>query len=235
MDKSTVKNWIAGGIVVTGIVGTWMAATKDDTPSPDQPELGLDYSDKSLDGRLPLMGSPEFIPPMPRLHDHDGRIISPFDPLDAPPPAPSLFAVPEFLQGVFAGASVGNVNIVEFTQDGALVRSVKMGVRVANLDCNAARKVFEAKLKESELALTAPDDAEALETVAKQLFQTGTLEILDFHLNRDELPPELSGASEAEKEELLSMQKMLWPAEWPEQVDINIRLECRSDTFGHDM
>lgn len=250
MNKSDVKNLAAAGIVILGIVGTWKAATGEDTPPPDQPELGLDYSDKSLQELPPLIGGPEFIPAPPRLHDHNGREVTPFRTPDAPPAFPgagnlfpfqpsaapyAFLMVPEKLRPLFSGAAIGNWNALKFAADGSKIEGVGVYVTLSNLDCNAGKAVLKDYMDKAPEFTLNPELREELETVAGELFLKGELEYLSLGLKRGELPHGADEVDEDTKKRLLAIQDTIWKAEWPDSLDLKVTLQCRPDTFGRDM
>lgn len=150
------------------------------------------------------------------------------------PGLPASLMVPEALRPLFAGAAVGNTNTLKFAADGSKVESVAAYVRVSNLDCKAGRAAFKAALDASGIAAQNPEAALQADFIARQLFENGALEIVNFNFKRGELGPEFSDLDEESRAQILTLQELMWPADWPDQAQANITLECRADTFGLD-
>lgn len=244
MNKSTVKNLIAGGIASTAVlylVYQGVAGGEEIIVPPVQPDLALDLNDESFKGLPPMLGDEgRHLFGAPRLHDHNGREVPPFgsgNPLSSLPEASpyEFLLVPEELRPIFAGAAIGNWNALKFSADGSKIGAVGVFVSVSDLDCTAAKTALKEHLDHSPYFILNPELREEVEANAKQLFDTGELEYLSLGLKREELPPEFADMDEDTKAKLLEIQKQFWAKEWPDSVDLKVTLQCRAETFGHDM
>jgi hypothetical protein len=229
MNKGHLKNAAAAGIVAIGLYAAYQKVTAEPGELPSQPDLQLD-----LGNNEPGLTKPLF----PQL-DENGLPAPSFDASPFPFPSPAYtrpsFLVPDALRPVFAGAVISNFNALQFSGDGQKIQSAGAFVRISNLDCTAARQAVKDHIQSSPDLQADPNAREGIESLAKQLFQTGELEVLSLHMKRDELPPEAAELNEESRQAMLEIQKLFWEPDWPDSVDVNITLQCRADTFGHDL
>ncbi|MCD8498036.1 MAG: hypothetical protein LRZ85_08160 [Alphaproteobacteria bacterium] len=190
-------------------------------------------------GVPPLIGGPEFIPPRPRYHDHNGREVPPLpfheEQALSPFSLPPTFLLPEALRPIFAGAAITNFNAAKFSADGSKVESFGVFIKVSDLDCNEAKKRLENHLKTAPFFAGNIDAREGVEHLAREFFLKGTLQYMSLDMKRGELPPEARDLGEEEKAMLLEAQNMLWRPDWPDHVQVDVTFQCRADTFGQDM